>query len=59
MNTNLRHTSLFNVLDAKGQVVFQGTISGCSHWVDCHARGKVSVERVRRGLRKKEVQHGY
>ncbi|EKT4484295.1 MULTISPECIES: hypothetical protein [Pseudomonas] len=47
-----RKPQLFNVLDSTGQVVFQGTINGCSHWVDLHARGKVCVERVRRSIRK-------
>ncbi|HFF5988755.1 TPA: hypothetical protein ACGCG4_004458 [Enterobacter hormaechei] len=56
---NRAKAQLFNVLDANGQVIYQGTINGCSHWVDLHARGKVSVERVRRSFRKKEAAHAY
>ncbi|MBA6062146.1 MULTISPECIES: hypothetical protein [Pseudomonas] len=56
---NRAKPQLFNVLDANGQVIYQGTINGCSHWVDLHARGKICVERVRRSLRKKEAAHAY
>ena len=35
----------YSVLDEHGQVVYQGTISGCSHWVDRNPGKRVEIQR--------------
>lgn len=46
MSTTTTQLQLFNVLDASGEIVYQGTISGCSHWVDRNPQPRVCVQRV-------------
>jgi len=46
MSTTTTQLQLFNVLDATGQVIYQGTISGCSHWVDRNPQPRVCVQRA-------------
>lgn len=45
---------LYNVLNESGEVLYEGPINDCSHWVDLHARGKVDVVRKQRPTAKKK-----